>query len=173
MREDIRQAGPTWAVGQEYVVGNADPNHWSDWDERHLFQSRTRPLFRAEIDLDRDPIPTQWILRLHLIQPSVPVSSAVHSRINTAGHSGDEMGGRGKRSRQPGMTAQERMEVGGGIREGRRERSEARQAAPERMGGRGKRSRRLCGPIRRGWRRREGRRERSRQRLGRPLRKGD
>ena len=79
---DIRRAGPTWAVGQDYVVVNADPNHGSDWDERHLFRSRIRPLFRADIHRDRDPIPTQWIPRLHLIQPTVPVSSAVHSRFN-------------------------------------------------------------------------------------------
>ena len=58
----IRRAGPTWAVGrQDYVVGNADPNHAGDWDERSLFRSRIRPLLRAEIDRDRDPIPAQRI----------------------------------------------------------------------------------------------------------------
>ena len=74
----IRRAGPTWAVGQDYVVGNADPDHGSDWDERHLFRSRIRPLLRAEIDRDRDPVPTQWIPLAHMIQPTVRVSSAVH-----------------------------------------------------------------------------------------------
>ncbi len=49
------------------------------------------------------------------------------------------------------MTAPERMEVGRGIREGRRERSEAQQEALERMGVKG------------GW---AGRRGRSRPRLG-------
>ena len=57
----IRRAGPTWAVVQEFVLGNYDHNHGSDWDKRHLLRSRIRPLLRVEMGCDRDPIPTQWI----------------------------------------------------------------------------------------------------------------
>ncbi len=56
---DTRRAGPTWAVGRECVAGNADSDRGSDWDGRHLFRSRIRPLSRVEIGRDRDPIPTQ------------------------------------------------------------------------------------------------------------------
>jgi hypothetical protein len=73
---DMRRAGPTWAAGQDWVIGNADPNHGSDKDELHLFRSRVRPLLRADMDRDRDPIPSQRIPRFHAMQSAVPASES-------------------------------------------------------------------------------------------------
>ncbi len=41
------------------------------------------PFLRVVIDCDRHPDSTQWIPRLHMMQSSVPVSSAVHVKAGS------------------------------------------------------------------------------------------
>ncbi len=64
---DIRRAGPTRAVGQECAVGNADPITGAVGMNGIFPVHVIDPFIKAEIDRDRDPIPTQRIPRLHTV----------------------------------------------------------------------------------------------------------
>ena len=75
---DIRRAGPTWAAGQELAVGRqryADSGHEHDRDNG-IFQVTAPISFRVEAVQKRDRFSAPWNPRLHMIQSSVPVSSA-------------------------------------------------------------------------------------------------
>ena len=82
---DIWRAGPTWAAGQELAVGRqryADSGHVNDRDNG-IFQVTAPILFRVEARPKERPISAPWNPRLHMIQSSVPVSSAAHYQTGT------------------------------------------------------------------------------------------